>query len=102
MKKLALVVVSLVFLAGQFGGKVRKLEVGMARTEVVELLGRPDGVRSFQNTEALTYANRRISGFGWDRADYVVVLTDGRVSEYGPGTIRQVDPNTGMFIFVPL
>jgi hypothetical protein len=68
----------------------------------VQLLGKPDGVKSNGNAEALTYADRLMSGFKWSRADYVVVLRDGVVTEYGPGAIRDASPNTGAFIFVPL
>lgn len=103
-KSLAIALVSLALLTGQisFGGKFKKVELGMSRTEVVRLLGRPDGVRSHENEEALTYADRLVSGFKWSRADYVVVFRDGVVTEYGPGQIRDASPNTGAFIFVPL
>lgn len=105
-KSLAIVLVSLVFAsqaAGQaFGNKFKKVDLGMTRAEVVELLGRPDGVRAHENEEALTYADRLVSGFKWSRADYVVVFRDGEVVEYGPGAIRDASPNTGAFVFVPL
>lgn len=104
IKSMAIVLISLVFLTGQigFGGKFKKIELGMSREQVVNLLGRPDGVRAHTNTEALTYADRLMNGFKWSRADYVVVLRDGVVAEYGPGAIRDASPNTGAFIFVPL
>lgn len=102
MKKLALLVISLVFLTGAFGGKFKKLEPGMERAQVIRLLGRPDGVRTHEDMEALTYADRLISGFKWNRADYVVVLRDGVVVEYGPGEIRTDSQNTGAFVFIPL
>lgn len=102
IKALAVVAVSLIFLTGQFGNRFKKVEIGMSREVVINLLGRPDGVRSHENEEALTYADRLISGFKWTRADYVVVLRDGKVAEYGPGNIRDASPNTGAFVFVPL
>lgn len=100
--KFVLLGISLVFLTGAFGGKIKRLEPGMDRAQVVKLLGNPDGVRRHENVEALTYADRLMSGFKWSRADYVIVLVDGRVTEYGPGEIRSNNPNTGTFIFVPL
>lgn len=102
MKKTALALLALVLLTGAFGDKFKKLEIGMGRPQVVNLLGRPDGVRVHERAEALTYADRLVSGFKWSRADYVVVLRDGLVAEYGPGEIRTQNPNTGAFIFVPL
>lgn len=101
-KPLLLAVVAMAFLTAAFGGKIKKLEIGDDRERVVKLLGKPDGVRSYENTEALMYADRLMSGFKWTRADYVVVLRDGKVTEYGPGEIRTTNPNTGVFVFVPL
>jgi hypothetical protein len=47
------------------------------------------------------YTNRLISGWSWDRTDYTVILKDGHVVEYGPGQVRQREPNTGVLILVP-
>lgn len=102
LKTFALVSLSLVFLTGAFGGKIKRLEPGMSREQVMQILGKPDGLRSHENVEALTYADRLMSGFKWSRADYVIVLVDGKVTEYGPGAIRTQNPNTGTFVFVPL
>ena len=102
MKKLAVVVIALAFLTGAFGGKFKKLEPGMDRAQVIRLLGQPDGVKASGKAEALTYADRLMSGFKWSRADYVVVLINGVVTEYGPGSVRDGSPNTGVFVLVPL
>ena len=58
---------------------------GMSKSDVVSVLGNPDGYQRSGEYEALRYANRLISGWSWNRTDYTVVLRDGRVSEYGPG-----------------
>ena len=64
-------------------------------------MGRPDGYNRAGNYEAMTYANRLMSGWSWDRADYSVILVDGTVSSYGPGTIRQGSgPNVGMLFLI--
>ncbi len=81
------------------GEKVRGgITEGMSKAEVVDLLGKPDGFKREGNTEALQYTNRLISGWSWDRTDYTVILTDGRVSEYGPGQVRQA-PTGAFFIY---
>ena len=85
------------------GENIRSLQGGETRTQVEQIMGRPDGYTREGNSEALTYANRLMSGWSWDRADYNVVLVDGRVSAFGPGTIRQGQgPNVGVLVLVPL
>jgi hypothetical protein len=64
---------------------------GMARDEVVATLGPPDGDWHDGRTEVLTYADRLMSGWGWDRADYFVNMTDGHVIAFGPGPILNPD-----------
>jgi hypothetical protein len=65
-------------------------------------MGRSDGYRREGNTEVLTYANRLMSGWAWDRADYHVMLVDGRVTACGPGTIRAAPaPSFAAFVLIP-
>jgi hypothetical protein len=68
----------------------------MSKQQVIDILGRPDGFRSSEHYEALTYTNKFISGWSWDRENYVVILKDGSVVEYGAGEVRQNTPNTGV------
>lgn len=71
------------------GDLMRELRGGETREQVERLLGRPDGYQRQGNDEALIYSNRYTSGWDLeDKADYVVILTDGRVSSYGPGQVR--------------
>jgi hypothetical protein len=84
------------------GDQVAQLRPGMSKDDVLAKMGNPDGFRRANNTEALIYANRLMSGWSWDRADYVVLLEDGRVTQYGPGTVRQNSPNVGTLLFVPI
>jgi hypothetical protein len=65
------------------------IRAGMTKDQVITVLGRPDGFAQSGATEALTYSNRLMSGFSWDRADYHVMLSSGLVTAYGPGTVRQ-------------
>ena len=83
------------------GQKAQNLREGMTKNEVISQLGQPDGFRRNGDYEAMQYTNRLISGWSWDRADYVVILKDGELVEYGPGEVRQRDSNTGMLVVVP-
>ena len=95
------VVMAAFLLAGCFTGElISQVDVGMSREQVIGILGRTDGDRSAGDSEALTYSNRLMSGWSWDRADYHVVLTNGRVSAYGAGVVRQNSPN--VLAIVPL
>jgi hypothetical protein len=82
------VLISVVLLAAcTTGEKMADMRDGMTKDQVVATLGQPDGISHDGNTEVLTYANRLMSGWDFDRADYHVNLTDGHVIAYGPGPI---------------
>ena len=81
------------------GRKMQEIRPGMSEPQVVQTLGRPDGFKVQGNCKALTYTNRLISGWAWDRADFYVVLCDGKVTEAGSGEVRQ-GQNPNRFIFV--
>ncbi len=72
----------------------------MTRSEVVGVLGNPDGFQHAGSYEALKYTNRLTSGWSWDRTDYNVILINGRVVASGNGEIRERGPN--MLSIVPL
>jgi len=76
------------------------LRPGMTKAEVIARLGQPDGYRQVNNQEVLSWNNRLSSGWSWDRADYNVIITNGRVTEYGQGQVRP-KPN-GTVVIVPL
>lgn len=67
------------------GELMAQMKPGMSKDEVTQLLGNPDGYQARGEYESLRYSNRLISGWAWDRADYNVVLKEGKVTEYGPG-----------------
>lgn len=83
------------------GERIRNVQEGMTKNEVISQLGQPDGFSRSGNYEALQYTNRLISGWSWDRTDYTVILKDGVVVEYGPGEVREREPNTNTLILVP-
>lgn len=84
------------------GEKITRVEPGMSKAEVIDILGRPDGYWSEGEYEALQYTNRLISGWSWDRADYGIILKSGRVTGFGAGHVRQGGPNMSTFIIIPL
>jgi len=47
-----------------------QLHPGITKTEVVSVLGRPDGYKEVAGYEIHRYSNRLLSGSSWDRADY--------------------------------
>jgi hypothetical protein len=86
------------------GELIGDLRAGMTKDQVFAVLGRPDGYAQSGSTEALTYGNRLMSGFSWDRADYHVILTSGVVTAYGPGTVRQnsAPGNLRTLVLIPI
>jgi hypothetical protein len=83
------------------GPQMSQVDVGMSRDQVLGIMGRPDGDRVVGTSEAMTYSNRLMSGWGWDRADYHVVLTEGRVVAYGPGVVGQ-NSGPNVLVIVPV
>ena len=103
MIRLFFVIAMLLFVSGCIVGKqMASVKEGMSKNEVLSILGNPDGFQRSGDYEALRYTNRLISGWSWDRTDYTVILKNGQVIEYGPGQVRQRDPNTGVLILMPV
>ena len=102
MKNALCVFMLAVLLAGCVtGDKVRQgIREGMTKEQVISTLGNPDGFKRADDYEALTYTNRLISGWSWDRTDYTVILQNGRVVQYGNGQVRQEGPN--LLVIVPV
>lgn len=99
MKKLFLL---LIFLTGcAMGGKMRKLNGGMMKEEVLSLLGKPDGIKHYGEYEHFTYSHRLMSSWSWDRADYNVILKNDKVVDYGTGEVRVKDRNVILLVPVP-
>ncbi len=92
MKKTVVLAVVIAFLSGCAGTGLnfKNIRAGMSKEQTIQIMGQPDGYESKDNKEALLYANRFVNEWqGWDRADYVVILEDGKVVQYGPRQIRQ-------------
>ncbi|WP_429563628.1 hypothetical protein [Paraburkholderia sp. MM6662-R1] len=82
------------------GQKMSDIHEGMTKSEVEAVLGNADGYQRSGQYEALRYTDRLISGWSWNRADYTVVLQNGRVTEYGPAQVRQ--EGAGVLVLVPV
>lgn len=95
-----LLVAIFVFIFPVEASAARKIKGGMTEAQVTQIWGEPDGYSKIGNPEVLTYTNRLISGWSWDRADFHVVLTDGRVAQFGFGKVRQGGPS--VFVIVPI
>jgi hypothetical protein len=103
MRKLSLLLLLLVFLMGCATGELMsRVRPGMAKDEVTNMLGNPDGYQKRGEYEALKFSNRLISGWSWDRADYYVILKEGKVVEYDPGEVRVKNVNSNVLFLVPL
>lgn len=106
MRKVFLLLVSLfvVSCATVFsitGEKISRLSPGMTKAEVIQTLGNPDGFKKIDGQEILTYSHRLVTVWAWDRADYHVILKDGKVTEYGAGEIR-VKEDMRTILLIPI
>ncbi|MDU4687437.1 MAG: outer membrane protein assembly factor BamE [Serratia marcescens] len=89
MRKILIVVLlALSATACTTGEKISDLSPGMSREQVISTLGRPDGDAISGKYELLTYSNRLMSGWSYDKADYKVILENGKVLQYGAETVR--------------
>jgi len=79
MKKYATVLAILFILTSCATGELMsRLRPGMPKQEVIQTLGNPDGYQARGEYEALKYSHRLVTGWAWDRADYFVILKDGK------------------------
>lgn len=88
------ILIGVVLLSGcATGSQIKQLHIGMSRAGVISEVGAPDGDSMKGNAEVLTYADRLVSGWKWDRANYVVVLKNKKVVAYGPPQVVLEQPN---------
>jgi outer membrane protein assembly factor BamE (lipoprotein component of BamABCDE complex) len=82
------------------GERIVRLEPGMSKDNVVEIMGRPDGFKAQNGYEIFRYTNRLISGWSWDRADYNVIFKNSELVEYGAGEVRTKEMGTSTILFI--
>ena len=73
MRTFIIILAILLFLASctTVSGELDKLQLGQSYEEVVNLLGRPDGMRQGDNGNTIIeYYDELVSGWSWTRADY--------------------------------
>jgi hypothetical protein len=70
----------------------------MTKAEVIAKIGRPDGSKMVSGAEILSYNKRLITGWAWDRANYHVVLQDGKVTESGEGEVKPKEDGTVVIV----
>ncbi len=102
MKAKSILLTVLIFLTSCTTGEIvrKDIQPGMSKEKLIEVMGNPDGFRLVGDQEVLTYTNRLISGWSWDRADYHFVIKDNKVIAYGTGEVRVKQNNT--ILIVPL
>ena len=61
----------------------------MSQKEVVQSMGKPDGFQQRGEYTIYKYTNRLISGWSWDRTDYLFIFKDDKLIEYGSGEVRE-------------
>ncbi len=89
MKHLIMLALAVSLLGCVTGEKMHQVSPGMTQSEVIRILGKPDGFRSAPNGyEWFQYSHRLVTGWAWDRADYNVIFKNDRVVEYGTGEVR--------------
>ena len=92
---------ALAILAGcTTGENATSLREGMSPTQVEAIMGKPDGFQRSGDRVGYQYTNRLISGWGWDRADYYAIFQDDRLSQWGPGEVRQGQQG-GVLVIIP-
>ena len=101
MKRLT-IALTLLVAACTVGEKAQNLRMGMTPAEVVAVMGQPDGQAQNGNQLGYQYTNRLISGWSYARADYQMFFIDGRLSSWGPATVRQNAAPTSTLLFVPV
>jgi hypothetical protein len=88
VKTLSILMSLFLLLSCTTGERVSKVRPGMSRADVEKALGRADGFKMAGEYVALKYINRLISGWSYDRTDYVVILKNDKVVEVGNGEVR--------------
>jgi outer membrane protein assembly factor BamE (lipoprotein component of BamABCDE complex) len=99
-RKMIYITIIVLISACATGERIVRLDPGMTKDQVVDVMGRPDGFKAQDGYEVFRYTNRLISGWSWDRADYNIVMKDGKLIEYGAGEVRTKQVGTSTILFL--
>ncbi len=85
MKPLILLIISIVIVGCATSGKINNVGIGMTKSEVIVVMGKPVSVSAKGDTEYLNYKlsetdNDAVSGW---TSKYYVRLIDGKIDSYG-------------------
>lgn len=75
---------------GVLMGPKPEVQVGMTPDKLQSVVGQAVKIERDGDTTALQYQQREFIGIGWRTTDYVVILRDDKVLDYGPGTIDRL------------
>lgn len=106
LKHFVVALLCMLVLASCATGKTAALREGLTKTEVLNLIGNPDGFQRSGDYEALHYVDRQINGWfltnglNVERVDYSVILKNDRVVQYGRGRFIERSTNEPPFALV--
>jgi hypothetical protein len=80
--------------------KIQEVHKGATKNQVIVLLGQPDSSQLSGDYEALLYANRPVNDAATERADYIVILLEKQVIDFGYGYVRQGDSSVTNRLFL--
>ena len=84
MKKTLIFLLAVTFISCATGTRIRGLREGMSRARVIKIMGKPDAFKRDGKHVVLKYTDRLKSFWGMEnRSNYIVILKNGRVVEYG-------------------
>lgn len=63
---------------------------GMSEADVDSLMGAPESTKHVGNSTALLYKQHEFIGFGWKTVDYAVVISHGKVTDYGADAFHRL------------
>jgi hypothetical protein len=90
MRYLMIVLAIALMIGCATGEQVRmSMKPGMEKAELIKVLGNPDGFKNENGKETLVYLNRLISGWSWDRTDYIFVFQNDKLIQAENGDVRQ-------------
>ncbi len=83
------------------GERMGSLVEGMSPAEVTSVLGEPTGQQRAGNVVRYEYADRMVSGWSYNRADFYAIFEDDKLAQRGTAEVRQGQHTTGTIMVLP-